>query len=199
MDEKKLPDDFKDQLRQLCECFKSGGPDLDSVEREEATKEFVVDYLALMYEVHDPNPDERDAIWQWAAHQMKSWDPDDASVTYAAKLMRLLAKDRDGTTMLFMESLTAHRANEERQKQSERGNTPKRINSLTQFIADAVKRRPELSLEELWSKMECANGDGLIYLVDAESVEYLTGKDSETKIVSKQAVATRLSRVKKIV
>ena len=99
--------------------------------------------------------------------------------------------------MLFMESLVAHRANQERQRQSERGNTPKKKNVLPPFIADAIKYRPELTLEELWTKMEYATGNGLICSVDSETVEYLTGNGSETEIVSKQAVATRLSNQKK--
>lgn len=189
--------DLKDELDKLCEDFKAGGPDLDSVETEKAAKEFVIDYIALRRGVADLNPDERDLIWQWAVNRIKPWDPDDASVTYSAKLLRLLSEARDGKTMLFMESLVAHRANEERQKQSDRGNTPKKKNVLTQFIADAIKYRPELTLEELWTKMEYATGDGLINSVDSESVEYLTGKGSETEIVSKQAVATRLSNQKK--
>ena len=189
--------DLKDELDKLCKDFEAGGPDLDSIETEEAAKEFVIDYIALLWGMKDLKPDERDAIWQWAVRRMGSWDPDDASVTYSAKLLRLLGEARDGKTMLFIESLVAHRANEKRQSQSERGNTPKKKNVLTQFIADAIKYRPELTLEELWTKMEYAIGEGLIYSVNSESVEYLTGKDSDTEIVSKQAVATRLSNQKK--
>ena len=189
--------DLKDGVDKLCEDFKAGGPDLDSFETEEAAKEFVIDYIALMRGLKDLKPDERDLIWQWAVKQIKSWDPDDASLTYSAKLLRLLGKARDGKAMQFMESLLAHRANEEREKQSERGNTPKKMNVLTQFIADAIKRRPDLTLEDLWTKMEYAIGDGFIYSVDSESVEYLTGKESETKVVSKRAVATRLSNQRK--
>ena len=192
-----MPSDLKDELDKLCEDFKAGGPDLDSFETEEAAKEFVIDYIALLWGMKDLKPDERDAIWQLAVNQIRSWDPDDASVTYSAKLLLLLSEARDGKTMLFMKSLKAHRANEELQKQSDRGNTPKKKNVLTQFIADAIKYRPELTLEELWTKMEYAIGEGLIYSVNSESVEYLTGKDSDTEIVSKQAVATRLSNQKK--
>ena len=192
-----MPSDLKDELDKLCEDFKAGGPDLDSIEREEAAKEFVIDYIAMMRGQKDLKPDERDAIWEGAVNRIKLWDPDDASVTYSAKLLRLLSDARDGRTMLFMKSLEAHRTNEERHKQSERGNTPKKKNVLTQFIAEAIRYRPELTLEELWSKMECATGEGLIYSVDSEAVEYWTGKGSETKIVPKQAVATRLSNQKK--
>lgn len=184
-------------IEKLFESFKAGGTDADPLVTEEAAKNLIIDYLAILMGVDDPSSNKRDQIWDRAVVMMKNWDPDTADVTYSAKLLRLLATAQDGKTMRFMESLVIQRAEEERQKQIERGKSPKKKDELTQYIFDAILRKPDLTLEELWTKMEYATGCGLICSIDSESVEYHTGKGSDVRIASKQAVATRLSNQKK--
>ena len=184
-------------IEKLFESFKAGGTDADPLVTEEAAKKLIIDYLARLMGVDEPSANKRDEIWNRAVGLMKSFDPDAADLAYSAKLLRLLATAQDGKTIQFMESLVAHKAEEERQKQIERGKVTKKKDPLTQFIADAITHRPDISLEELWTRMEYVINEGVICSIDPKSVEYYKGKNSETKIVSKQAVATRLSNQKK--
>ena len=194
--------EYERKREQLLKAFEEGGSDYEnSVASDEAIRALVIDLLALKKGLDSSDSAVRAKLWNGASAQMQSWDPDEPELTHSAKLLRLLALTRDGSSTNYADNLQNHRNTEERARQAQRASKPHRKHRLDAMLEVWVERNPELGPEEATSRLRREEGCGVVIEVTKAFIEFYPFEDSEEKQqikrVKHSGLGSRLTRIKK--
>ena len=193
---------YQQKLAELYRLFEAGGGDDESpASKDEATREWLIDSLALQRGLDASDPEMRREIWMWAMGKMGDWDPNDPALAHSAKMLRLLSANLDGSTTAYAEDLQLHRQREESARQAKRASNPHRKNRFDEMLQRWLERDPELGHDEALDRIRNEEGYGVVIEVTEEDIEIYPFEDSEEKQrikkVKRSGLGSRLTRIRK--
>ena len=192
---------YQRKLADLRRLFEAGGGDDESpASKDEATREWLIDSLALKRGLDASDPEMRREIWMWAMGKMGDWDPNDPALAHSAKMLRLLSANLDGSTTVYADDLQLHRQREESARQAKRASNPHRKNRFDEMLQRWLERDPELGPDEALGRIRRQQGDGVVIEVTEKDIEFYPFGDSEqkhqVKKVKKAGLGSRLTRIR---
>jgi len=193
--------EYERKREQLLKAFEEGGSDYEnSVASDEAIRALVIDLLALKKGLDSSDSAVRAKLWNGASAQMQSWDPDEPELTHSAKLLRLLALTRDGSSTNYADNLQNHRNTEERARQAQRASNPHRKNRFDVMLHGWISGDPSLDECGALDLIRGEIGNGIIYDVTEDHIEIYPFDDSEenyqVKKVARSGLRARIRRIK---
>ena len=192
---------YQRKLADLRRLFEASGGGESPASKDEATREWLIDSLALKRGLDASDPEMRREIWMWAMGKMGDWDPNDPALAHSAKMLRLLSANLDGSTTAYAEDLQLHRQREESARQAKRASNPHRKNRLDEMLERWVERDPELGHDEALDRIRNEEGYGVVIEVTEEDIEIYPFEDSEEKQqikkVKRSGLGSRLTRIRK--
>jgi len=184
-------------LKALIDSFERGGPDIDAKSLDGAVRDLIVDMVATQRDLDSTDPATREKIWDWARKQMGGFDPSNPALTHPAKLLRLLAQTQDGSSSVYAEELQGLRKAEESARQSSRASHPHRKDDFDRMLEGWLKRKPDLSREEVYEQILDARGGDVVIQADDQFIEIRPYPDADTKTISVSGLGSRLTRLRK--
>ena len=194
--------EYDRERERLIKAFEAGGSDLEnSVDLDEAVRALIIDLLALQNGLDSSDSAVRAKLWDGANAQMQSWDPDEPELTHSAKLLRLLALTRDGSSTNYADNLQTYRKTEERARQAKRASNPHQESRFNALLKLWVSRDPDLGPEGVIKKIRAGEAISIVIDLTATEIEIYPFEDSEEKSevrkISRSGLGSRLSRIKK--
>ena len=192
--------EYDRERERLIKAFEAGGSDVEnSVDLDEAIRALIIDLLALQNGIDSSDSAVRAKLWDGANAQMQSWDPDEPELTHSAKLLRLLALTRDGSSTNYADNLQTYHKTEERARQAKRASNPHRKNRFDVMLRDWIGRNRSLDTVDALDLIRGEIGNGIVYDVTDDHIEIYPFEDSEKKYQIKQVARSGLrARIRRI-
>jgi hypothetical protein len=193
---------YQRKRAELYRLFEAGeGDDESPASMDGALKELIIDCVALQHDLDASDPSMRRKIWKWAMGKMGDWDPNDPALAHAAKMLRLLSANLDGSTTAYAEDLQLHRQREESARQAKRASNPHRKHQLDEILELWLERNPELGPNEALDRIRGQMNYGFVIDVTEEDIEFYPFEDSKEKQQIKKVkiagLGSRLTRIRK--
>lgn len=169
------------------------------VKLDQASQEFVREWLLIRYDTQDATQAEKDKLFAWGESLMKDWDTDEPALAHSQKIINRLSGVATGAASKYADTLETHRQNERHTLQVQRGNTKKR-DTLTNQIQSILDSHPDVTPEILESRLRALVGGGVIQSMSDEYIDYYPkpGLDSKVKTLRITSLPSKLSRLKKL-
>jgi hypothetical protein len=166
---------------------------------EKAALKLTAELIALQRNLNIKDPTVRERLEKYAMDEMAKFDPDRADLTYSAKLLRVLAKNKAGSGANYLEDLKTHEANLEGEKQSNRAKAKREMNNLDTLILQLLKSNSELTIQEVYYAIKDAKNEWPINQVDDMYIEVFKSKDKDDlKRYKVSGLGSRITKLKKM-